>query len=360
MIKIEPIDTLFFRDGKPFSMGDQSTAFGIFPPYPSTLFGAIRTGIIAQNQGFENFLDGNMASEIGTVNDCSSASFRLKGVFLYNTNDDYLYFPAPLDLVTEDEEKAMMAVVRKSPPFLTNINFKYYPFAEKMESAKSVNGYYVLHTDLSAYLNGSKTELDIYPEKIFCHIEYKTGIKINPLTKTVEEGNLYRVGMRRFKKDFTLACDFEGAPSLRQKGVLKLGGEGKIIHYTTIPLQLPDNRETVLRGIRKTGILKLYFATPALFKNGWVPDKELINGHDYSLELLTATVGTPLSVGGWDMGKNNGKGGHKPMMRAVPAGSVYYFQIKNGSPKDVFDTFNYRNLGQRSNEGFGLAMVGGM
>ena len=96
MIQIEPIDTLFFRDGKPFSMGDQSTAFGIFPPYPSTVFGAIRTGIIAQNQGLGHFLDGNMASEIGTVNESSYASFKLKGVFLYNSAHDYLYFPAPL------------------------------------------------------------------------------------------------------------------------------------------------------------------------------------------------------------------------------------------------------------------------
>lgn len=360
MIKIDPIDTLFFRDGKPFSMGDQSTAFGIFPPYPSTIFGAIRSGITAQNKGYANFLSGNMAGEIGTYDESSSASFKLKGVFLYNCNDDCLYLPAPLDLVTEDQKKARRTQIKVSPPFSTNLDYDRYPFAIEMEKAQSVNGYYLLHTDFSAYLNGSETEFDIYNKSSFCQIEYKTGIKMNPRTKTVKEGNLYRLGMRRFKMDWMLACDFEGAPSLRNKGVLKLGGEGKVISYDTISLKLQDDRESVLKRIKETGLIKLYFATPALFQNGWLPDEEVINGPDYRLELLTASIGSPLSVGGWDMVKNGGKGGHKSMMRAVPAGSVYYFKIKTGEAESIYEKFHYRNLSQKAHEGFGLALVGGV
>jgi len=359
MIKIEPIDTLFFRDGKPFSMGDQSTAFGIFPPYPSTIFGAIRTGVIAQNQGFSHFLAGKMAPEIGTIED-SSASFKLKGVFLYNSADDYLYLPAPLDLFTEDKKKGKRTEIKELPPFLTNLDYDRFPFAVDVEKAESVQNFYLLHTDFSAYLNGSETEFDIYPEHSFYHIEYKTGIKINPRTKTVEEGNLYRVGMRRFKKEWMLACDFEGAPSLRNEGVLKLGGEGRIVRYETISLKLPDNRQSVVKRIKETGQIKLYFATPALFRNGWLPDEEVINGPNYHLELLTASIGSPLHVGGWDMAKNRGKGGHKPMMRAVPPGSVYCFGIEEGRPEDIYDELHYHNLSQRAHEGFGLALVGGV
>jgi len=360
MIRIEPIDTLFFRDGKPFSMGDQSAAFGIFPPYPSTVFGAIRTGVIAQNEGFIQFIAGNMALEIGTREESSSASFKLKGIFLYNSNDDYLYLPAPLDLVTENQKKARRTQIKESLPFSTNLNYDCYPFCVGMEKAQSVNGCYLLHTDLSAYLNGCETEFDIYHESSFCEIEYKTGTKMNPGTKAVEEGNLYRVGMRRFKKDFGLACDFEGAPSLRNEGVLKLGGEGKVVRYETISLQLPDDREPALKRIKETKLFKLYFATPALFKNGWLPDEKITNGPDYRLELLTACIGNPICVGGWDMGKNKGKGGHKAMMRALPAGSVYYFRIDYGDPEEIYERFHYRNLAQRAHEGFGLALVGGV
>lgn len=360
MIKIEPVDTLFFRDGKPFSMGDQNTAFGIFPPYPSTVFGAMRTGIIAQNQGLGHFLGGNMSAEIGTVDDCSSASFKLKGAFLFNSADDYLFFPAPLDLVTEDEEKAIKTQIHESPPFSGNLDHRSYLFATELEKAKSVKGFYLLHTDFQGYLNGHGNEFDIYHEKLFCQIEYKTGIKLDSQSKTAEEGNLYRVGMHRLRKDITIACHFEGAPSLRKKGILKLGGEGKVVHYEKISFQFPDNRAAIIDRIKKTGIFKLYFATPALFQNGWLPGEEIINGPDYRLELVTASVGSPLSVGGWDMGKNQGKGGHKPMMRAIPAGSVYYFRIQDGTPESIIDTLNFRNLGQRSSEGFGMALVGGV
>ena len=166
--------------------------------------------------------------------------------------------------------------------------------------------------------------------------------------------------MRRFNKGFTLACDFEGVPSLRNDGLLKLGGEGKTVRYENISLQMPHDRESILEKIDESRKLKLYFATPALFQNGWVPDDDIIKGSGYRLELLTASTGSPLLVGGWDMGKNKGKGGHKPMLRAIPAGSVYYFQIKDGAPEYIFDSLNYCNFGQRSNEGFGLALVGGV
>ena len=356
MIIIEPIDTLFFRDGKPFSMGDQTAAFGIFPPYPSTLYGAIRTGIISQNQGLSSFYAGGMADEIGTIADSSSASFKLKGVFPYSSKGDYLYFPAPLDLVTDkDNKSAKRTEIKKDTPFSSNIKIDQYLFPFEMEKATSVKGYYIIHTDLKSYLNSTKDEFDIYPESTFCMVEYKTGIKIDSLTKTADEGNLYRVGMRRFEKDFCLACDVKGAPSLRKEGVLKLGGEGKTVRYHTSKFQLPDTRETVIKRIKETGIIKIYFATPAIFAKGWVPDEKITNGPDYKLELITASIGSPVSIGGWDMGKS----GHKTMVRGVPAGSVYYCKILNGDVEKIYQHLHYLNISERANEGFGLIMVGG-
>ncbi|MGP8321780.1 MAG: type III-B CRISPR module-associated protein Cmr3 [Methanosarcinaceae archaeon] len=355
MIIIEPIDTLFFRDGKPFSMGDQTAAFGIFPPYPSTVYGAIRTGIISQNQGLSSFYAGGMADEIGTIDNSSSASFKLKGVFPYNSKYDHLYFPAPLDLVTEDNETAKRTGIKQDAPFSTNMKIDQYLFPLEIEKATSVKGYYITHTDLISYLHSAMNDFNIYPEITFCKVEYKTGIKIDAQTKKSDEGNLYRVGMRRFEKDFSLACDLEGTPSLRKKGVFKLGGEGKTVRYHTSEFQLPDTRETVIKRIKETGIIKIYFATPVIFEKGWVPDEKIINGPDYKLELITASIGSPVSIGGWDIGK----GGHKTMMRGVPAGSVYYFKILNGNVEKIYQDLHYRNISERANEGFGLIMVGG-
>ena len=48
-IQIDPLDTLFFRDGKPFTMGEDSWASGIVPPYPSVIYGALRSAYFSNH-----------------------------------------------------------------------------------------------------------------------------------------------------------------------------------------------------------------------------------------------------------------------------------------------------------------------
>lgn len=48
-IEIQALDTLFFRDGKPFDMGDDNWAEGIFPPPPSVIYGALRSAYFAEH-----------------------------------------------------------------------------------------------------------------------------------------------------------------------------------------------------------------------------------------------------------------------------------------------------------------------
>jgi len=56
--KITPNDTLFFRGGMPFTMGAESWTEIIFPPNPSTLYGAIRTWLIFAKGSLKDFKEG--------------------------------------------------------------------------------------------------------------------------------------------------------------------------------------------------------------------------------------------------------------------------------------------------------------
>lgn len=355
LIKIKPIDTLFFRDGKPFSMGDQSAAFGVFPPYPSTLYGAIRTCIISQNDGYISFYSGNMGSEIGTPNDAINASFKIKGLFLWK--NDFIFFPTPYDFVKKGDRKGFKTSLQDNLPFISNIPMNNYLLSCSGEKTESIGGSFLRDTDFMNYLLDSDNNFDLYQENYFCKVEFKTGIKRDIKSLTAAEGNLYRLGMRRFENDCAIVCDVEGVPSLKKQGILKLGGEGRAVNYLVMDDAAVLNDNTgIINLVKKSGSLKLYFATPALFEKGWIPDDRIFNGKDYELELITASLGNYISIGGWDMAK----GGHKAMMRAVPAGSVYYFKITAGDPETIIEDLHYKNFGNRANEGFGLAFVGGV
>ena len=111
------------------------------------------------------------------------------------------------------------------------------------------------------------------------------------------------------------------------------------------------DRAKIRDRICKSREFKLYLATPAIFDAGWHPKCLHKN-----IKLITAAVGNYVTVGGWDVAHNRPKVAY----RAVPAGSVYYYRLINGTKAEtVLDCLHYKNISdQRSQEGFGLSYVG--
>jgi len=127
---------------------------------------------------------------------------------------------------------------------------------------------------------------------------------------------------------------------------------------------------------------KLYLATPALFRNGWVPDFLSEAGGEYrgrvgslELRLVAAAVGKAVPIGGWDLVRKR----PRSMRKAVPAGSVYFFEKMDGQLTEsdieiLLQAFHFKSLLRRDwgkgggaeepqysedgKAGFGLAFVG--
>ena len=131
---------------------------------------------------------------------------------------------------------------------------------------------------------------------------------------------------------------------------LKLGGEGKVAVFN-------DKVRKVGTEIKKdtidlkSNIFKLYLSTPAIFKNGWKPNLDRLG---IKAELIAAVVGKPLHVGGFDMMLKKAK----PMLKAVPAGSVFYFSTEEPTEK-LLDKLQGESVSDFLNEqGFGIAYIG--
>ena len=99
-------------------------------------------------------------------------------------------------------------------------------------------------------------------------------------------------------------------------------------------VELPPEARLADRQIPAGPHFRIILATPGIFASttgepGWLPpgvekdkDRFLLRQAGLTAELVAAAVGRPQVVSGWDLAK----GGPKPALRAVPAGSVYWFR----------------------------------
>ena len=362
---LQPNDTFFFRDGKPFTKGEQSEGYSIFPPLPSTLLGALRTAYIAERGDLPSFYAGDMSETIGTHD--SLGSMHLKGVFLADRNSG-IYYPIPLDLVVKKNEKEKMLypleVCPNNANLRSNSSLDYLLRWNGKEDIEAETSSKLITLYMKQYLLGQYKTLKYRPRDYFVCEEPKIGIQRSRETLTSEDSLLYRINMSRFQSrsrdmsELGFIAGYECKKALpNEKGLLKLGGEGKSFLYESSnhnpdPFPTKADEDKLKKAIKDSGFFKLYFATPAIFKNGWLPKTTL-----KAIEFVTAAVGKSVPIGGWNMRENK----PKPARRAVPAGSVYYFKMLDGCCVDeIISTFHYQNISdyQADKEGYGLCFVG--
>jgi len=147
-------------------------------------------------------------------------------------------------------------------------------------------------------------------------------------------------------------------------GLFPFAGERRLMHMRTSKQEwpaLPGWLEDHLRAGERC-LVRVMLATPALFEGGFRPGAKsplLASGDGVQVRLVAARTPSPVVVSGWDMRA----GRPKPSRRAVPAGAVYWLELKGsadarvGWAREVW----MKNVScdpQDRLDGWGLAMVG--
>lgn len=342
-VEITPIDTLFFRDGKPFTMGTDTWGSGIFPPYPSMVYGALRSLYFSHH--IEQLNKAN-TSEDPTVH------LKIKGLYLKNENS--FLFPVPLDCVETVNERKTLVLELKKIEFLCNCPSEYMLIHGISEKVKNPENGWLSFDNLVNYLNGDYEKLSYRSLSDFVKEEPKIGIGRNNFTKSVEEGMLYRIGTKRLINT-SIIVDIEGL-SLPESGLMKIGGEGRPARFKcfkdcNIPAPTSINKK----------LIKLYLLTPAIFNKGWLPDSidennltGEING--IKVKLLTSAIGKPLYIGGFDI--KSGK--PKQMKKAVPSGSIYIFEVLDEVSEEDIKALHNTSISdgeEYKKQGFGIVYL---
>ncbi|MEW5818103.1 MAG: type III-B CRISPR module-associated protein Cmr3 [Spirochaetota bacterium] len=356
LLKIDPLDPLFFRNGRPFTMGEDDWAENFFPPSPGVIYGALRTLYFSQHPE---------ELPLAQTKDDPTAGLNIKLLYWLAGKEELKspHFPLPLDIVKIDGKDGLsfrLLVLHRLKDVAANCPL---PWVLKSEGEKvEASGPCLLENlALEGYLAGERKDFAAARLNDYVFTENRVGIGRNPHTLTAEEHKLYRLPMSRLK-NLSLAVEYEGL-SLFPKGLLRLGGEGRAAFYSHLKEESACVQEPQFQNDR---YFKLYLATPAFFAGGWLPgwiSKKDLSGRyqkegcEFSLQLLAAATGKPQPVGGFNI-KNKIKG-PKEMRQAVPAGSVYYFKLTAGEISEVVKCFHGRSISDyRPEEGFGIFLVG--
>ncbi|PZM66781.1 type III-B CRISPR module-associated Cmr3 family protein [Paenibacillus dendritiformis] len=345
---IDAVDTLFFRNGAPFDAGLNHAASSAFPPLPSVYAGALRTGGLSLGRSDQN------------------AARRIKIGFSGLMAGNQFLFPRPLDSVVWKQEgsKWLLKLLRLTPAPISSAPLEWGLSAEPSGSKEVAprGGGYISENELQAYLEGNEWNCSVQALADYIHDERHIGIQIDPASGAARDRRWYSIHKVRpadqQNRKCSLVVEAEGL-SISQPTVIKIGGESKTASL------YPIEQCFSLPPVADTGrLFKLYLATPAIFKQGWLPwwiDPATMEGwfaykkRRIRVRLLSAAVGRYVPVGGFGTFEHNGKFKSKPreMRYAVPAGSVYFFQIVDGTFEDANKLFHQKCISDyRENLGF--------
>jgi CRISPR-associated protein Cmr3 len=366
---IEPDDVWLFRDGRPFAAGDQARAASIFPPTPRTMQGALRSARLAQSGEPFHFSgwSQSLKSEIGTPNDFGG--LNLRGPILAkrkgHSREVRRYFPLPANVTRLNNRWHILA-----PQAATDIETNWpiddpllllLPPADS-EPEKFEVGWLCEHA-LRSYLCGDVCGVHMHTGTDLFTREPRMGVQIDSYPKRPTEGNLYQVEFIRLQSGVGLLMEVTGL-ALTHEGLLQLGGEMRAAKYETVATTIdlaPAGRLSVDTPRLR---FKLYFATPAIFAKGWLPnaiDEPGLEGNwnGIAVRLVSAALGKTQVIGGRDISQRDAQ---HPLRRVAPAGSVYFFEVTDASTQatDIFNAFDGRCVSDLDAQiGFGLCYVGG-
>lgn len=358
-LKIRPLDTLFFRTGKPFSGGEVSWTESSLLPNPSVLWGAIYSMLMAHDVvDFDKVQSQNPVEKRAELE-----KLKLGRVFLYDGNmgEDRLYLPAPLDTYYEkekEEKTGVFKLVQTDNEYLALSNYqgssKYRLIAHNEEANIESFKDAVIDTlsfSGNSYLYQNNSSLTIQSLNHLIEKSHKVGIKRNNQSHTAEESMLYRINSSQFKEHIYFIVEIEVEDTennFSDKGLLKLGGEGRAVSYEffskkqkiqkiTTKIQQPFDE--------KFNYLRLYLYSPTFFDTGTGVEELTAAG----FEVLAACLGKAQTIGGFDVLKNK----PKAMQKAVPAGSVYFLKTEIAISHQTA-TSKLEDILNPCNKGFGL------
>ncbi|TYO92769.1 type III-B CRISPR module-associated Cmr3 family protein [Desulfallas thermosapovorans] len=348
----EALDTFFFRDGSPYNAGEggQTGTQSMFPPFISTLQGAVRI-VLATQRGWTPERPEKWPGELGTPSNLGMV--ELRGPYLLK--GEKFLFPMPLHVLhQENSAGGEGAYTRLQPGELVECDLGRVRLPELQQSlpgAKPLEGSWLDAEGLKAVLHGGLPGVEhIFHAGDLWQGENRVGIERDRKSRTAAQTKLYSSVHVRPQKDVTVAVLAGGVPEdwhPSDTRVVRLGGEGRYARVKVYrrEVQLPRAPEIKPAG----GVVRftVTLITPGRYREGETCQVIRYGPPGIPGECVSACIGKLQTVGGWDSISHC----PRPAEPVIPAGSTWFFEAKENALEEV------RSLHGKVNDAWGYGQI---
>jgi CRISPR-associated protein Cmr3 len=348
--ELDPLDTLFFRDGRPFAAGEsgQMEVEGNFPPPPPTVAGALRAEL-ARSLGWDGSDEGWEAVKelLGSGEDLGRLEFF--GPYLLKGED--MLLPAPLALV--DDDKAAGAIYRLTPgdQIDSDLGSARFPSRKEQGKAEPLSKAWLTLAGMQEFLAGGLPKADrvIMSDQLYRR-ERRVGIRRDDQSRTTGEDSLYQTAHYRPQRGVKIAAGLSGWEGELGR-LLTLGGESRLSWAEArAGLAMPEPVDLVPDPDGKVRYL-IYLLTPTNVSGGRKPNEPL--AEEVPGKVISACVDRPWLIGGWDSAANK----PLPLQPYYRAGTVFFMEAQASDIEQIQGLHGHK-IGARQPFGFGQILIG--
>ena len=365
-IRLEPVDTLFFRDGTPFTAdsSSQEDVASLFPPYPPTVAGALRAAL-ARCNGWNRGLQwpGELNAVLGDGPD-ELGKLSFDGPFLLSNDQPLFRAPRHLLGTSDSEGWKPAAFLRPGCPVECDLDPgravrlpETFTTHQDPEELKAGDSQWLSLNGMNAVLRGRLPhKKHVVPTEGLWSDESRIGLKRDRSRRTAEEGMLYSTQHVRLDRRVSLGVRIAGVPeewTWPTDQLIPLGGESRLAackKWRAAPtLRMP------LSEIESSGRVTFIALTPLDLDESFCSGRRPLNVPG-NVRVVSACLNRPQRIGGWDSLRRR----PLPLRSVLPSGSVLFCEI--AEPRRFIEVIGARDglaqLGSRPAWGFGVVALG--
>jgi CRISPR-associated protein Cmr3 len=353
-----PVDSWFFRDSTPFDMdaAPQARVRGVFPPYPSTVAGAVRAAL-ARVRGWNGKDTWSEAIKpvLGDGPD-DLGRLQLTGPLVVRSGETLFPLPRYVSLARDrNNGRAVQFICPGQDQISTDLGSSRLPELAAVEHGgkSAIARPWITAAGLRKLLqHQSPAQADIVNQDAPWCEELHVGIRRDLETRTTGEGALYSTRHTRLRPGVGLAVEASGLPddwSIPPGTLMPLGGESRLAVCQPWQSELKFQLDHQELG----GECVLIALTPALIEHAALCGRaDLIT--EPRVRVICGCAERPLRIGGWDSLARR----PLPLRNALPAGTTLFCSVDDPGLLIQRATDGLIRIGAGQSAGFGLFVIG--